>query len=295
MRFRLDIAPVGKGRPRLGNNRVYTPSKTKIFEETVKTLTAHLSPLDGALNLEFTFVFARPKSLGRQDPSRQPRTARPDVDNLVKATCDALNGRLYHDDSQVVEVTARKFYAAVDEAPHIEVSCEPFMYQDDTDSTRARGVDRWGDKTGKIEVILAALEQGSSLTQAASHARISRITLNRWRKKFEGLDEEIEIASNKAEAYLLSELQASAEAKQDWRASAWLLERRFPERWGPPKARVDVTQTTSQAHRRSDEIIISMLEQISKPFTPEEAAPPAFKYDAITIVRPTDDDEEIPF
>ena len=294
MRFRLDVAPVGKGRPRLGKNHVYTPSKTKVFEETVKTLTAHLSPLEGALQLEFTFVFARPKRLGVKDPSRQPRTARPDVDNLVKSICDALNGRLYLDDSQVVEVRARKFYAAVGEDPHIDVSCEPFMYQDDTGPTRApETAARWGDKTAKIEVILAALEQGCNLTEASAHAKISRVTLNRWRKKFEGLDEEIEMASDRSEAYLLNGLKASAEAKQDWRAHAWLLERRFPDRWGPPKARVDVTQTTSEAHRRSDEMIISMIEQISKPFT-REAAPPPLEYDALTVVRPSDDGE-VPF
>ena len=30
----------------------------------------------------------------------------------------------------------------------------------------------------------------------------------------------------------MAELKAQGQARQDWRASAWLLERRFPERWG---------------------------------------------------------------
>jgi hypothetical protein len=29
--------------------------------------------------------------------------------------------------------------------------------------------------------------------------------------------------------------QVAAGAKTNWRASAWLLERRYPERWGPPR------------------------------------------------------------
>lgn len=36
---------------------------------------------------------------------------KPDVDNIIKAVADALNGIAYHDDSQVVEVTANKVFA----------------------------------------------------------------------------------------------------------------------------------------------------------------------------------------
>jgi hypothetical protein len=40
-------------------------------------------------------------------------------------------------------------------------------------------------------------------------------------------------------------------------------------------------------------MIISMIEQISKPFT-REAVPPPLEYDALTVVRPSDDGE-VPF
>jgi hypothetical protein len=38
------------------------------------------------------------------------------------------------------------------------------------------------------------------------------------------------------EAALVAVVEAAAEAGQ-WRASTWLLERRWPERWGRPTAR----------------------------------------------------------
>ena len=37
---------------------------------------------------------------------------KPDVDNIVKVVADALNGVAYHDDTQIVSVSAKKVYAA---------------------------------------------------------------------------------------------------------------------------------------------------------------------------------------
>ena len=38
-------------------------------------------------------------------------TKKPDADNIAKAVCDALNGIAYKDDSQVVDLTVRKYYS----------------------------------------------------------------------------------------------------------------------------------------------------------------------------------------
>jgi Holliday junction resolvase RusA-like endonuclease len=37
---------------------------------------------------------------------------RPDIDNYCKAPLDALNGIVWRDDSQVVELTVSKFYSS---------------------------------------------------------------------------------------------------------------------------------------------------------------------------------------
>ena len=292
MRFRLDVEPVGKGRPRLGKKHVYTPSKTKVFEEAVKALTSHLTPLEGCLKVEFIFVFKRPKSMSKRDAGRQPKMTRPDTDNLIKSTCDALNGQLYNDDAQVVDVRGQKFYAAIGEEPHIEVICSPYMEHDDTESIHAReGADKWGTKTKKIEVVLTALEQGMTLEESAEQAKISRTTLYRWRKEIEGLDEAIDRASGLAEIYLVNAIKASGEEKNDWRAFAWLLERRFPESWGQ-RSHLSIQDSQRQEqHERSNEMIRAMIEQSQGAY---EQRHEEQSYDAVTVVR-AGDLEDVPF
>jgi len=49
-------------------------------------------------------------------------TSPPDIDKLIRGVLDALTGMMYHDDSQVVEVHARKVYASGDPYAVIEVS-----------------------------------------------------------------------------------------------------------------------------------------------------------------------------
>ncbi len=43
---------------------------------------------------------------------------KPDIDNVVKAVLDALNGVAYRDDTQVIELHVRKSYS---EKPRVEV------------------------------------------------------------------------------------------------------------------------------------------------------------------------------
>lgn len=90
----------------------------KAWEQTVRdrlqrvmaeTPRADLDALfDGPVLVALEFHLPRPKSL----PKRVTlHTKKPDVDKLARGTVDALNGVLFHDDSQVVEVRARKVYA----------------------------------------------------------------------------------------------------------------------------------------------------------------------------------------
>ena len=72
--------------------------------------------LDGALKIDITFFFQIPKStskkktglmlLGEIKPCKKP-----DLDNCIKSITDSLNTIAYKDDSQIVEITARKFYS----------------------------------------------------------------------------------------------------------------------------------------------------------------------------------------
>ncbi len=120
-------APVAKARPRMTKSgHVYTPQKTVEYERYVQTLFVeeHGQPrLEGALMLELNLYFPIPKSTRKKDASAMRTggirpTKRPDLDNILKAVSDALNGIAYRDDSQIVGAVVQKFYS---DEPRAEV------------------------------------------------------------------------------------------------------------------------------------------------------------------------------
>ena len=108
----------------------YTPANHPVrqFKADVRAAVSRVlsAPLDGPVALRVVFVLPRPKRLiwKRREMPRVPHTARPDLDNLVKATKDALNGLAWRDDSQVVELSAGKCYASGNELPGVELAIE---------------------------------------------------------------------------------------------------------------------------------------------------------------------------
>ena len=49
---------------------------------------------------------------------------KPDIDNVIKVVCDALNGVAYHDDTQVVMVNVKKVYSAIE---GVDVTVEEYI------------------------------------------------------------------------------------------------------------------------------------------------------------------------
>lgn len=110
MRFEIPIKPKAKARPRCGRNgAIYTPMATVEFENEVKFWVMQQSPkkLLGPLKADLMFFYSRPKVSSK---SRVLKDSKPDLDNLVKAVLDALNGICYDDDSQIVDLRAAKRY-----------------------------------------------------------------------------------------------------------------------------------------------------------------------------------------
>jgi Holliday junction resolvase RusA-like endonuclease len=82
--------------------------------------------LKGPVALEVTFWFRRPdnhympetKTRGHREVLRTAApdymAKSPDLDKLVRAICDALTGFAYHDDAQVSEVVAKKYWGGED-------------------------------------------------------------------------------------------------------------------------------------------------------------------------------------
>lgn len=105
---KIPMVPVAKGRPRFGNGRTFTPKKTKDAENLIQAVVKKqfkLKPFDGPLRVEVVFMFERPKSSKNEYP-----IVRPDLDNIFKLVADALNGILWKDDSQIIELASMKIY-----------------------------------------------------------------------------------------------------------------------------------------------------------------------------------------
>ena len=114
--------PVAKGRPIAGrgfNGRttLRTPEKTANYESLVAltAMQALHSPMDGPLELGLTVGVQIPASWSkkRQDMAQRGEiapTKKPDLDNVVKALADGMNGIAYRDDAQIVAMTVRKVY-----------------------------------------------------------------------------------------------------------------------------------------------------------------------------------------
>jgi Holliday junction resolvase RusA-like endonuclease len=63
----------------------------------------------GPLHLNVTF-FMKMFKTGKQRPG-QYHVFKPDTDNMIKFICDICNNLLFHDDSQISSISARKVYS----------------------------------------------------------------------------------------------------------------------------------------------------------------------------------------
>ena len=117
--------PVGKGRPRavrMGKGvRMFTPEKTASYESLVAT-SGHAAmegraPFSGACEAVMEIRLQVPASWSKKRQAMAldgglRATKKPDVDNVVKAVLDALNGIVWQDDVQVVALAVLKRYAS---------------------------------------------------------------------------------------------------------------------------------------------------------------------------------------
>jgi hypothetical protein len=84
-----------------------------------------------------------------------------------------------------------------------------------------------------------AIRSGNFLETAATYAGVDESTLHRWlkrgRRKRKGSYHDLAVAFDKAvaDSEVLGVARITKAANDgSWQASAWLLERRFPENWG---------------------------------------------------------------
>lgn len=120
MKFEVPGTPVAKARPRIGKYGAYTPAKTVNYEKLVKISYQRSSKdklIDKPIKMEIWAVF-EPTKTERKSKKKYasllgtPYTKKPDLDNIAKSICDALNDVAYNDDKNIVELIIHKEYGA---------------------------------------------------------------------------------------------------------------------------------------------------------------------------------------
>ena len=113
-----ELVPQSKQSTRFGNGRSFTsPKKRKYLADLAKLLRASLTSdsISGRIRLTVLYCFPwrqSDKQLQR-DLGWSFMDKRPDIDNLTKPLCDALQAVALEDDSQIVDIRARKIRVEV--------------------------------------------------------------------------------------------------------------------------------------------------------------------------------------
>ena len=110
--------PKAQERPRFFRHRkfvgAYDPIESATFKQKVAFFArqAGVTASSNAVAIKIKFFFRRPKCLMRKRDSEAAIVCmkRPDIDNLIKAAADGLNGIAYHDDGQIWAIEAEKWY-----------------------------------------------------------------------------------------------------------------------------------------------------------------------------------------
>ena len=118
--------PQGKGRPRFARRgaftHAYTPEKTKTYEDEIRYMArcamGASPPLETPVTVAIYIRMEIPKSFSKQ--KRKDALAgiikpmkKPDLDNVSKCFLDAMNGHVYLDDKQVVNLHVTKVYSEI--------------------------------------------------------------------------------------------------------------------------------------------------------------------------------------
>ena len=123
--FEVPGDPHGKGRPKFARRgnfvQTYTDKKTASYEDLVRfhanIAMVDLAPLESAVAVYIYIKLAVPKSYSKKRTEAclsglERPTKKPDWDNVAKSICDAMNGIVYMDDTQIVDAHVTKVYAA---------------------------------------------------------------------------------------------------------------------------------------------------------------------------------------
>ena len=119
MKIDVPLDAVPQGRPRFYNGHAVDPKRSRDFKNALKLFVQNKLKNYGdvfsdksALNVAIYFYRSKTRFKGVTDPRFG------DIDNLIKAVLDALNGLVWKDDRQIVSLFAKK---KLSNEPHIEI------------------------------------------------------------------------------------------------------------------------------------------------------------------------------
>jgi Holliday junction resolvase RusA-like endonuclease len=124
--FSLEGTPIGKGRPKFARRgnfvSTYTPTKTRdyeaLIEEAARQAMGSSKPLKTPITAYIYITVPIPASYSKKrftaciEGFEKP-CKKPDIDNIIKAFLDSMNGIVYNDDTQVVSLHSTKRYGTI--------------------------------------------------------------------------------------------------------------------------------------------------------------------------------------
>jgi Holliday junction resolvase RusA-like endonuclease len=102
--------------------QTYTPEKTRTYETLIKDSAIEAmgasEPLETPVSLYLYIRVPIPKSCTKKrleaiDNGSEKPTKKPDASNILKSVEDGMNGVVYHDDSQIINIHVTKVYSSL--------------------------------------------------------------------------------------------------------------------------------------------------------------------------------------
>jgi Holliday junction resolvase RusA-like endonuclease len=121
--------PRVKAYARAGHAGVYTPATAKSWKDIVILEAAPIAGryVEGPIALKIGFTLPRPKAHKKETHV----TTKPDIDNLLKSTMDALTDcAVWRDDAQIAEVHVSKVYQSGTVAPGAVIEIYKFIKEE---------------------------------------------------------------------------------------------------------------------------------------------------------------------
>ncbi len=117
--FYVKGTPAPDQRPRVARNGGIIPNAKTVewkalVEKEGRRYMSVMAPLTDPLEVNMVFYMPIPESWSKTRKAEAAGTShykKPDLDNLAKAVMDGLNGIVWQDDAQIVQMSIRKVYS----------------------------------------------------------------------------------------------------------------------------------------------------------------------------------------